>query len=272
MPLPAILARIRATKEDEIRSLLARAAPAEWERRARSRVRDDPPRPFVAAVATPPPATPRLPRVIAEIKKASPSKGLIRADFAPTALAGAYARGGAAAISCLTDETYFQGRLDHLGLARDACVLPVLRKDFLIHPAQICEARAAGADAILLIARMLDRTALAELHRLAGDLQMDALVEVHDEQDVEAALFAGASLIGVNNRDLDTFRVDPETTYRLRKHIPDRIPVVAESGIETNEQLLRLADAGVAAVLVGESLMRQPDVEAALRRLRGVSA
>lgn len=264
-PLPRILATIRATKDAEIEALLKRHSLDDLERRARQRVADTPPRDFLSAVSAPG----DVPNVIAEVKKASPSKGLIRADFDPASIAAAYRRGGATAVSCLTDETYFQGKLEYLPVVRKASMLPVLRKDFILHPAQIYEAAAHGADAILLIARMLDETRLGELYRLAGDLGLGVLLEVHDEPDLDRAMTVGPALLGVNNRDLDTFVVDVETTFRLRELIPASIPLVAESGIERHEQLVELARENVAAVLVGEHLMRQPDVEAALRNLRG---
>jgi len=266
VPIPPVLARIVAVKEEETAELLAATPLAALEQAAARRLAADPPRAFAAALAIPDPAG--VPRVIAEIKRASPSKGVIRADFDPPALAAAYASGGAAAISCLTDRRFFQGDLAFLRPVREACGLPVLRKDFLLHPAQILEAAAAGADAILLIARLLEPGRLAELHRLAVGLGLGVLTEIHDEADADAALAAGASLIGVNNRDLDTFAVDPETTYRLRRRIPAAVPMVAESGIGRHEELRRLAAAGIAAALVGESLMREPDVGLALLRLR----
>jgi indole-3-glycerol phosphate synthase len=264
-PLPRILATIRERKADEIAALLADEDLAGRQAQATARIAADPPRPFEAAVRRPGP----LPRVIAEIKKASPSKGVIREDFDPSALAAAYARGGAAALSCLTDEHFFQGSFGYLQPVRETSGLPVLCKDFLIDPVQICEACTQGADAVLLIARMLEADRLAELYALATRLSLGVLVEVHDEADLDKALTLAPTLIGINNRDLDTFTVDVETTFRLRERIPGETPVVCESGIETHAQLERLAAADIAAVLVGESLMRAPDVAAALKRLRG---
>ncbi len=262
-PLPPILGRIQATKQEEIARLLARTSEQALFERAREASRTDPPRDFFRAIATGPDV-----RIIAEIKHTSPSKGLLRKDFDPTALAAAYTRGGAAALSCLTDETYFQGSLNDLRQARAASALPVLRKDFLLHPAQVAEARAAGADAVLCIARMLARKDLEALLQAAVALGLTPLTEIHDEADLEVALAAQAPLIGVNNRDLDTFVVDVQTTYRLRARIPETVPVVAESGITSAQDLRRLAEAGVAAALVGESLLVQTDVETAVRRLR----
>lgn len=265
--LPPILAKIRATKEAEIEALLRATPLSTLARMAAERLDAHPPRDFVEAVAAPE----AIPNIIAEVKKASPSKGVIREDFDPAKIASAYRRGGAAAISCLTDETYFQGHISYLLEVRLAGMLPVLRKDFILHRAQILQAAAAGADAILLIARMLDARALKELHTAATDLGLGVLVEVHDEADIDRAMQASPRLIGVNNRDLDTFLVDIETTYRLRELVPAYLPLVSESGIETHEHLLALAHHRVAAVLVGEHLMRQPDPREALRALRGKS-
>lgn len=266
--LPPILAEIRATKEAEIAALLGRRSLGDLRSEAEARTASDPPRPFESALAAP---CDGVPHVIAEVKKASPSKGVIREDFDPPALARAYARGGAAAISCLTDATYFRGALPYLDAVRDASGLPVLRKDFLLHPAQLYESRAGGADGVLLIARMLDPARLADLYALARDLGMGVLLEVHDEPDLERALAVGPSLLGVNNRDLDTFVVDMETTFRLRARMPAGVTVVAESGIDSHDRMTALAGAGVHAVLVGEHLMRQTDVARALRTLRGAS-
>ncbi len=263
-PLPHILNKIRATKDAEVEALLARTTLVELERVANERLRTDPPRDFLAAVA----AAGEMPDVIAEVKKASPSKGVIREDFDPEAIARAYKEGGAAALSCLTDVEYFQGSLDYLPRVHAVSGLPVLCKDFIVHPAQLYEACAHGADAVLLIARMLLKEELAELYARAVDLRLTVLLEVHDEADLEKALPLSPHLLGVNNRDLDTFVVDLETTLRLRQRIPPAIPLVAESGIESPAQLRELAAHGVAAVLVGEHLMRQRDIAQALRTLR----
>lgn len=265
-PLPNILARIRATKVEEIARLLEASSYAVLEQRAAARLARDVPRDFLAAVTADAP----VPQVIAEVKKASPSKGVIRPDFDPAEIARAYRQGGAAALSCLTDVSYFQGDLSYLPQVRDAGGVPTLRKDFLLDEAQIFESCAEGADAVLLIARMLPPERLAALYRLARALGMAVLLEVHDEADLEVCGGFRPMLLGVNNRDLDTFVVDMETTFRLRGQIPDMIPVVAESGIGTAAQLRELRGAGICAVLVGESLMRQPDVTAALLALRGV--
>lgn len=208
--------------------------------------------------------------IIAEAKKASPSKGVICADFDPGRIAANYQEGGAQAISVLTDEKFFQGSLAYIPLVRRTVDLPVLRKDFIIHEIQIDEAHAYGADAILLIAAILERRQIEDYLAHASELGMDVLVEVHDEWELEKSLVAGSELIGINNRNLNDFSVDLETTFRLRREIPGSIPVVSESGICDNEDMRRLMQAGVDAALIGESLMREANQVAALRRLRGV--
>jgi indole-3-glycerol phosphate synthase len=256
-----ILDRILATKRYEVAALKARKDYADL----RARAADLPPaRGFAGALRA---ATPAI-ALIAEVKKASPSKGVIRADFDPVDIARAYHAGGADCLSVLTDATYFQGRLDYLGRIREAVPLPLLRKDFVIDPAQIYEARVAGADAVLLIVTAVPSPArLAELRHVAETLGMDALVEVHDRRELDLAAESGATLIGVNNRDLKTFDVRLETTIDLLPAFPPGALAVAESGIHTPEDVGRLHDAGAHAVLVGESLMRAPDVEAATRAL-----
>jgi len=209
------------------------------------------------------------PAVIAEVKKASPSKGVIRADFDPVAIACRYAACGAAAISVLTEERFFQGHASYLTAIREAVDVPLLRKDFLFDAYQVAEARAWGADSILLIVAMLDDVALRELSATAHGLELDVLVEAHTAEEVDRAVAAGATLIGVNNRDLHTFVTSLETAERLRPRLPAGICTVAESGIETAAHVARMTAAGYDAVLVGESLMRAADPGAALEALRG---
>jgi indole-3-glycerol phosphate synthase len=206
-------------------------------------------------------------RLIAEVKKASPSKGMIRPQFDPVHIAKEYEAGGAAAISVLTDEPFFQGKLDYLTSIRDAIQLPVLRKDFILDEYQIYEARVAGADAVLLIAECLDTSQLKDFYQLIHALGMTALIELYDPANLENVLETGTVLVGVNNRDLHTFAVDLDHVIRMRSRIPSHISVVAESGIFSNADVRRLHSAGIEAMLVGESLMRQNDVKQAVVQL-----
>lgn len=205
--------------------------------------------------------------LIAEVKKASPSKGLIRADFDPAGHAAAYEAGGAACLSVLTDAPYFQGHEDYLRAARAACLLPVLRKDFMLDPWQVAEARSIGADAILIIVAALDDVMMAELEAAAMERGMDVLVEVHDRAELDRALRLKSRLIGVNNRDLRDFSVDFARTYELVGHAPADVTFVAESGLTGHADLVAMSAHGVRTFLVGETLMRQADVEAATRNL-----
>ena len=222
-----------------------------------------PPRPFRMALAT------DAMSVIAEIKRRSPSKGDLAPDLDPTALARAYEQGGAAALSVLTDSQFFGGSAEDLSLARAACDLPVLRKDFVVDERDVYDARLMGADAVLLIVAALTQTRLNRLRALAGYLGMAALVEVHSEIELDMAIASGADLVGINQRDLRTFQIDRSLAFRLADSIPRTILKVAESGIGSPDYLAALADAGYDAALVGESLVTAPDPAAALAHLRG---
>ena len=256
-----ILEKIVATKKKEV--ALAKEKVAQDELREKADL-DRPTRDFAQALQVP-----NSIGLIAEVKKASPSAGVIREDFDPVQIANIYQNHGASCLSVLTDEQYFQGSLDYLRQVRANVDLPVLRKDFIIDSYQLWEAREAGADAVLLIAECLDDCNLRKLHNEAIDLGMTPLVELYDPNNLPRVLEAGATLIGVNNRNLHTFEVDLEHTIRMRKEIPEDCTLVGESGIRSREDVLKLQSAGVDAILVGESLMRQQDIGAAVDALLG---
>ncbi|WP_417229459.1 indole-3-glycerol phosphate synthase TrpC [Brevundimonas sp.] len=257
-----VLDRIAAYKRDDVAARKRATPQSEIEARATAATA---PRGFRAALART--ATPVRPALIAEIKKASPSKGLIRADFDPPELARAYQAGGAACLSVLTDGPSFQGDDTYLVAARAAVTLPCLRKDFLVDPWQVAESRALGADCILIILAMVEDVLAAELLSEAGRFGMDALIETHDEAEMARALALGGDLVGINNRSLRTFEVDLATTARLAALAPPTALLVAESGIFTPDDVARVTADGARAILVGESLMRQPDVASATRAL-----
>jgi indole-3-glycerol phosphate synthase len=258
-----ILDEIVCSKRDEVAAARKIQSLEELEQQAEEApaARD-----FRAALARPGPI-----RLIAEIKKASPSANVIRPDFEPTTIARAYEKHGASCLSVLTDAPHFKGHLTHLGQVRTAVAIPLLRKDFLIDEYQVAEARVAGADAILLIAEILDDQTLAQFLELAKRWKMAALVEFHDAANLHRVLASGADLIGINNRDLNNFHTDLEHTLRLRDQIPSNVVLVAESGIRTRADVERLEAAGISAILVGESLMRAPDIGLAVDQLLGRS-
>jgi indole-3-glycerol phosphate synthase len=257
-----ILEKIIARKQVEVEECLKRRPLRDLMKEA-----DKSPAPmdFIAPLSAAPPI-----RLIAEVKKASPSKGVIRQDFDPVKIAQAYETGGASCLSVLTDVDFFQGSIEYLKAIRQAVKLPLLRKDFVIHPYQVFEARAAGADAVLLIAECLSRQELRSIHQLIRDLGMVALVELYDRRNLDNVLNTGTQLIGINNRNLNSFEVDLEHTVRLRQEIPKDKTVVGESGITTRADALRLQEKNVQAMLVGESLMRQDDIVSATKQLLGL--
>lgn len=257
----SILDRILDTKRREVAELHAQHSMAQW----RALAEAAPAGPSFAGALT----APGGPHLIAEVKKASPSKGVLRADFDPVAIAGAYASAGAAALSVLTDREYFQGHVDYLAAIRHAVAVPLLRKDFIIDDAQIMEARIAGASAVLLIAAALAPAELRRLHEVATGIGLGVLVEIHDDDDLARVIASGArpAIMGINNRDLRTFNVDLAVTERLAPKLDFAEVIVAESGLFTPDDVARVAAAGARAILVGESLMRQADIAAATRAL-----
>jgi len=257
-----ILQKIVTRKREEITARQAALSLAEL----RARAKDAPPaRGFAAAIETRIAAGHTA--VIAEVKKASPSKGIIRADFDPPAIARIYAANGAACLSVLTDVDFFQGADSHLQQARTACALPILRKDFTIDPYQVVEARALGADCILLIVAALSDPQLAELAGLAAEIGLDVLIEVHNADELARALPIPAPLLGINNRDLRTFNTTLDTTLSLRDQVPPGRRLVTESGIHSVDDVARMRAAGIEAFLVGEAFLREPDPGAALAQL-----
>ena len=259
-----ILQRILAVKAAEVR-FGSEQRPL---KRLRAEVEQAPePRDFLGALQAA--ATKGRPAVIAEIKKASPSQGVLREAFDPAAIARSYAAAGASCLSILTDRQFFQGEADYLKQGREACVLPVLRKDFIIDPWQVYESRLMGADCILLIVKALGDAQLWELAALASDLGMDALLEVHDGEELERALVLGPPFVGINNRDLTSFHTDLAVTLDLLRRIPKDCLVVTESGIKTREDVARMRGHGVQGFLVGETFMRAPDPGVKLAELFG---
>lgn len=256
-----VLDKIKAYKLDEVAADKEAMPLEELEARARAA---SPVRPFGDALHD---ASREGYGLIAEVKKASPSKGLIRADFDPGALAEAYAAGGATCLSVLTDTPSFQGSKEYLGQARGACDLPVLRKDFMYDTYQVAEARALGADCILIIMASVSDAQAQELEAAASDWNMDTLIEVHDATELERAQLLDSRLIGINNRNLKTFETTLDTTRQLSKYVPADRMIVCESGLSTPEDLSDMALYGARVFLIGESLMRQPDVEQATRKL-----
>jgi indole-3-glycerol phosphate synthase len=255
--VPDILARIVVRKREELAQAAHRLD--QWERQAEAQRASR--RDFRAALCA------RVPAVIAEVKKASPSKGVLCADFDPARIASEYQRGGAAAVSVLTDESFFQGSLAHLQAVRAAVDLPALRKDFTIANAHIVEAAAHGADAILLIAAILSERELRDFREAAAEYGMAALVEVHNRRELDAAIASGATIIGVNNRNLSTFEVTLDTSLELAEHMPAGVVRISESGIHDAADVARLRAAGYTGFLVGEHLMKSGDPAEALRRL-----
>ena len=264
MDTPDILKKIIDYKQGELAAIKASLPLTEL----KARIADlPPPRGFAAALHRTGNAGSTA--IIAEVKKGSPSKGVIRADFDPLAIAATYAENGAACLSILTDTHFFLGHLSFLPAIRKVVDIPLLRKDFIFDPYQIYEARVAGADAVLLIAAMLDLSRLRDFAALARELALDVLLEVHDEEELETALATDCGLIGINNRSLHTFVTSLSTTERLAPLVPADRLIVAESAIDTRADIVRLQHSGAKAFLIGEALMREPDIGAKLRELLG---
>lgn len=259
---PTILTRILARKDQEVAE--RRQAVSEADLLALAE-QQSAPRGFIDALNSR--VASGNPAIIAEVKKASPSRGVIREQFHPADIAKSYAQGGAACLSVLTDADFFQGHEDYLIAARDACVLPIIRKDFITYGYQVSEARAIGADCILLIAAALDDAQLSDLHQQANQLGMDVLVEVHDALELERALALDLKLVGINNRNLHTFDTSLNTTLDLLPHIPKSVTVITESGIHTQADVQLMRDHNIHGFLVGEAFMREEDPGAALKRL-----
>nr|WP_298415730.1 indole-3-glycerol phosphate synthase TrpC [uncultured Halomonas sp.] len=260
--LPTVLAKILSRKDEEVAERRARVSEATLMEQARGQ---STPRGFINALNRT--IEDGDPAVIAEIKKASPSRGVIREDFNPAAIAQAYAQSGASCLSVLTDADFFHGHEDYLVEARNACALPVIRKDFIVHDYQVVEARAIGADCILLIVAALEDAQMKDLHQQAGELGMDVLVEVHNALELERALTLDLELVGINNRDLHSFDTTLDTTFQLLSRVPEGVTVITESGVNTRGDVEHMLEYGVNGFLVGEAFMREQDPGAALRRM-----
>ncbi len=264
-----MLSKIIKSKKEEVEYLKTKIPVSEL----KSKIRDmEETRGFLKALKKDEGQKERTTKIIAEIKKASPSKGVIREDFNPFKIAEIYQENGASAISVITDKLYFQGDINYIPDIKKIVTLPLLRKDFIIHEYQIFEARAYGADAFLLIAGILEKNQMKDYIHIGSEVGMPALVEVHKKNELNDVLSVKANLIGINNRDLDTFKVDIKTTEKLMEYIPEGITVVSESGIEKRDDILHLEEIGVDAFLIGESLMKEKDIGRKLKELIGISS
>lgn len=260
-----ILDDIAARRKEQLERDIAKSPLTEVREIAENAAKSDTGRNFKKALTSLP-----CPAVIAEVKKASPSKGIISEDFRPAEQAAAYEKAGAAAVSCLTEEYYFKGSAEYFKAVRKTIDIPMIRKDFIIDPYQIYEAKAMGADAILLIAAILDARQMKEYRTIAESLKMDVLAESHSEEELNSVIKAGCTIFGINNRNLKDFSVTLDTTKRLAELVPEDGIIVAESGIKTAEDMKFLADCGANAVLIGETLMRSGSVEASMKELRSL--